>query len=459
MYEIKTRDDVLVATHQKRVLDDTGKKRYFWLKANGEMGLNGTAPGDMPLYRSEYLNTYSGNVIVTEGETAATVLASQGYHSLGTVNGASSTPSADVLNSLRGFTVILWPDNDKVGQDHMSRIADSLHGIGIPSRIVTGVETLPIGGDAADADPELVREFIDGALTHYTEGDEQPDVWSRARIEEMYIEEIERAYVAKNTGRRANLLWGKFSRLDSITDGMLPGLICIHADPGVGKSAFALQVATEVDAPVLYVTAEMSVRELTRRVVAQVGNKSRRQLFSAQMGDTETEVAVFRKVMDSLPHLEFLDASTVKCTPDFIDRQLKYLRENDPDGHALLIIDSLHAWLGPLTEDMGDISEYAAINEAMKSMRKLAQRHNIPVMFIAERNRLGQIKGSRSPEYRSDIVLTLDDERDDEGNKTQTDPALPRILVLEVLKNRNGPPGDKVTMLFSGDTQTFWEQS
>ena len=456
-YEICDTSGTLIAIHRKRVLNEHGDKSFPWVRPDGEPGLpEGVRASELPLFRSEYLKSWSGKVILTEGETAAAALSLAGHHAVGTVTGASGTPSTDVLNSLQGFSVIIWPDADDPGRAHAERIATILHKLSISVSIidVSGMAAHADAADVTDHDAWLAR----AVPFRVAQSGDRPQLWGAAEIAAMYHDEVERRMQASIDGRRANLSWG-FDHLDALTDGLRPGLICCHAQSGIGKTAFALQVAAQVAAPVLFVTCEMSVPALARRIVSRVHHVSGRELMSAARS-VEDEVAMATEALATVPNLHFIDATIVPAKSDFISEQLGWLKHADPHGHALLVIDSLHSWVGPLTADLQDVSEYDGINTAMVALREIAQKHDVPVLFIAERNRakmqeggLSAVAGSRAPEYRSDIVLSLDRPEDDDS-----DPVLPRNLILNVLKNRHGPAGVRVAFTFDGATMSFAEE-
>lgn len=122
----------LQGIHQRLDYSD-GDKIVYWLQPDGRTkGLGGRTLDTMPLYGSERLAMRpDAPVIVCEGEKAAQALIDAGYLALGTVTGASGTPSADVLRSLIGREVLLWPDNDEPGRAHMRRIARTLGEMGV----------------------------------------------------------------------------------------------------------------------------------------------------------------------------------------------------------------------------------------------------------------------------------------------------------------------------------------
>lgn len=137
-YQVKDSAGVVVAVHVRQDFDD-GDKTFWWEGAAGSRGLSGTSSAALPLYGSEHLATLrpDAGVIVTEGEKAADAVRSLRLSALGTVTGAASCPSSTVLEVLRGRRVILWPDSDAPGRQHVDRVAQALAGIAAEVRLLT----------------------------------------------------------------------------------------------------------------------------------------------------------------------------------------------------------------------------------------------------------------------------------------------------------------------------------
>lgn len=109
----------VVATHRRiDYRDDT--KTFFYLR-DGKFNLDGLPTSALPLYgMSEAIGAPAGTTIVfTEGEKPRDALTARGVLSVGSACGASVTPDNAQLRFLERFRVILWPDNDDAGRDHM----------------------------------------------------------------------------------------------------------------------------------------------------------------------------------------------------------------------------------------------------------------------------------------------------------------------------------------------------
>lgn len=151
VFEIRDTGGRVVAHHHRIDLGPGDKKMWWRLPGAKENGLNNLHTADLPLYGSEFLSDLSAGstIVLVEGEPARDALNSVGVPAVGTVTGASGTPSDAVLETLDGYDVVLWPDNDTAGLEHMTRIAGRLAALGEVPRRVTWPDAPP-KGDAAD---------------------------------------------------------------------------------------------------------------------------------------------------------------------------------------------------------------------------------------------------------------------------------------------------------------------
>jgi len=127
----------------------------------------GTDVNALALYRSwELLESAlsSSRVVVVEGEKATDAVIAAGFPAVGTY-GTSYTPSTAALEALRGRDVVLWPDADPPGREHMDGIARRLTGIASSIRVVSLPVDVPLGWDAADVDAATIAKLIAGVET------------------------------------------------------------------------------------------------------------------------------------------------------------------------------------------------------------------------------------------------------------------------------------------------------
>ena len=240
--------------------------------------------------------------------------------------------------------------------------------------------------------------------------------------------------------------------LDDVLGGVLQvGTHVVHGGPGVGKTAFALQVSRTSGVPALYITAEMRPLELCRRLTASVTETFLGRLKSGEMSP-EDSVAKFRQACAAAPQLVIADATDAFASPEWLRQAAAAVRGQS--RHLLIVVDSVHAW----ADSSGvDLPEYDRLNAAVGALRTLAGQLSAAIIAIAERNRssmsaggLSASAGSRKFEYSGESVLDLSaDEKAPPGPPNETP------IVVHVAKNRNGAAGRRLRLNFNGALQRF----
>ena len=197
-------------------------KDCIW-ERHGEAGLGGVKLHDLPLYGVHDPAFDPGStVIVTEEEKARDALATRGVATLGTVTGAAGTPSGEVLRVLEGRDVVLWPDADTPGREHMQRIAARLTALGIAHRLV---DLWPDATDSRDAaDFAGTDEELHTLLA--TTRNATPSAWAvGVLLSEIAPEEVR---------------WQWYGRLP------FGKLVILEGRPDEGKTTLALDLAARV---------------------------------------------------------------------------------------------------------------------------------------------------------------------------------------------------------------------
>ena len=238
-----------------------------------------------------------------------------------------------------------------------------------------------------------------------------------------------------------------FPLLDSKLKGFEAGqLVIIGARPGVGKSAFLLDIAesaARAGNETLFVSLEMSASELTERLLARRSAATMDQLIDRDVESNWDSIAAASRRLERLP-LHFWDkpAATVSKIRGAA-ATIQNLR--------LIVID----YLGLMQADRRADSRNLELGQISRDLKNLASELQIPIVAAAQLNR-----GVSDTERPTLLSLRDSGELEQNGSKVLF---LWRIdengtIGVSVAKNRRGRQG-VVQMHFDGEHQRFTELS
>lgn len=259
-----------------------------------------------------------------------------------------------------------------------------------------------------------------------------------------------------------------FSELDKMTTGFHDDeLIILAARPGVGKTAFALNVAQFVglktDKTVAMFSLEMGAEQLVQRMLASEGLIDSQHLRTGQLTDDE-----WRKLVVAAGSLDntsiYIDDTPGIKMSEIRAKARRLAKEKGNLG--LIVIDYLQLIEGPRSE-----SRQQEVSAISRQLKKLAKELHIPVIALSQLSRsveqrqdkrpvLSDIRESGSIEQDADIVAFLyrddyyRDERDedDEGEVEAEEDNGEVEVIIE--KNRSGTRGT-VKLMFSKPYNRF----
>lgn len=237
--------------------------------------------------------------------------------------------------------------------------------------------------------------------------------------------------------------------LDKLLDGGFgPGdLVYLGARPSVGKSALALQISRHVASRqgVLYVSREMPVQALVRRLVAQAAHLSLSKLKTGELLELEREMIRF--AASNLMPLKLWFTADILTTTQLATALDAYA----PGQLGLVVCDYLQ--LFKPAEPIRD--PRARVEAVSEELKRLAVAHEVPFLVLSSLRRpersardwrpgLSDLRESGELEHDADIVLFLHRELASQDTE------------LILAKQRDGEVG-QFPLRFHGPTVTFEE--
>lgn len=252
-------------------------------------------------------------------------------------------------------------------------------------------------------------------------------------------------YVGARTG---------FTLLDSITSGLNKSdLIIIAARPGMGKTSFAMNIATNVarrsDKEVVTFNLEMSKEQLATRILSTEALVDSNCLRNGRIsGDDWVRLATSAGYLSTLPL--YID-DTASMTVQQMKAKLRRTK-----NLGLVIIDYLQLMESTSRSD----NRVLVISEITRQLKVMAKELNVPVILLSQLSRavesrtdkrpmLSDLRESGSIEQDADIVLFL--YRDAYYNKESQRQNISECIVA---KNRHGETGT-VELIWDGQYTRF----
>ena len=252
-----------------------------------------------------------------------------------------------------------------------------------------------------------------------------------------------------------------FYDLDKLTSGLHESqLIIIAARPAMGKTAFALNLVTNVamntGKKVALFNLEMGAEQLAMRMLSSAG-----QINGVNLAKGKLEHNDWKRVNEAISRLAetniYIDDTPGITIGEIRAKARRLYAEGDL---AMVLIDYLQL----ISID----SKYAGnrqqeISEISRSLKTLAMELKIPVVALAQLSRsvdsrddkrpiLSDLRESGSIEQDADIVAFL--YRDDYYNKESAIDENTSKSEFIMRKHRNGPTAT-IDLIFKRDTSTF----
>lgn len=251
-----------------------------------------------------------------------------------------------------------------------------------------------------------------------------------------------------------------FYALDKLTSGLQPNqLIIIAARPAMGKTAFALNLATNVakssGKKVAIFNLEMNAEQLAMRMLSSEG-----QIEGSKLTKGLLEHNDWKRVNEAISRLAETNIYINDNLSITLNEMRAVCRRLASEGDlGMIVIDYLQLInIGTFTGN-----RQQEISEISRSLKTLAMELGIPIVALAQLSRsvearddkrpmLSDLRESGSIEQDADLVAFL--YRDDYYNKEASIDENTSQSEFIIRKHRNGPTAT-IDLIFKRNTSTF----
>jgi replicative DNA helicase len=249
-----------------------------------------------------------------------------------------------------------------------------------------------------------------------------------------------------------------YEDLDRITAGLQPAdLIIVAGRPGMGKTAFALNIGTNAafsGVGVALFSLEMAKEQLVLRMLCSEARVNSSKVRSGYLG--ERDFPQLAKAAGRLHEASIYIDDTPAISVLELRAKARRLIRDRSKKIGLLVVDYLQLMRG-----MGNASNREQeISEISRSLKALAKELNVPVIALSQLNRRVEDRGDRRPmmsdlresgaiEQDADVIMFI--YRDEVYNKDESKKGVAEVIVA---KQRNGPI-DTVKLTFLSEYTRF----
>lgn len=253
-----------------------------------------------------------------------------------------------------------------------------------------------------------------------------------------------------------------FTDVDKLFWGLRGGdLLILAARPGVGKTSFALNVATnaaKAGSAVALFSLEMGANQLVQRILCAEARVNLGQLRAGNLQEGD-----WNAIMNAAATLSGLELY-IDDTPglSLLEMRAKARRQLRDKKKGLIIVDYLQLMQPP--SNRRDGNRAVEVAEISRGLKVLAKEMDMPLLALSQLSRAVEMRGSKRPmlsdlresgsiEQDADIVMFIDRSMDEMEAETDGRPDWGTAELI-VAKHRNGATRD-ITLSFNPEYTKF----
>jgi replicative DNA helicase len=306
-----------------------------------------------------------------------------------------------------------------------------------------------------------VNELLDRAETKVFSLSEKMVRGSFQHVKDILKDTIEKVDKLYNKKELITGVPTGFGDVDVLTTGFQEGdLVVVGARPGMGKTAFCLNIAAhvgiEIRVPVAIFSLEMSSELVVLRMIcseAEVDSKSVRSGYHSKED--------YRKLVNAAGRLAEAPIFIDDSFNTVLEMRAKARRLKAEHGLGLIVVDYLQLMRG----EGSHTAREQVISDISRSFKALAKDLKVPVIVISQLNRSCELRGDNKRPIIADLRESGAIEQDADtilflyrGDYYKASDAEEGVAEINVAKQRNGPT-DVVKLTFLDKFTKFKDYS
>ena len=316
--------------------------------------------------------------------------------------------------------------------------------------------------------PDDVNEVVEEAEKMLLNVTEKRVSSTFRKMDELVNEAYEQITILANQKNHMVGVPTGFKDVDDLIHGFRGGdLVILAARPGVGKTSFALNLATnaaKAGVAVTFFSLEMGAEQLVQRILCSEARVSLSKLRSGLIAEGDWgalaehsgKLSQLDFYIDDAPGLTILEARAKAR------RELHGIKEGQK---GLIVVDYLQLMQpSPGTKNKSTNDQ---VGEISRGLKILAKEMNMPVIALSQLSRaveqrgkdkrpmLSDLRDSGSIEQDADIVMFIDRSMNEIEAESESRPDLgmPKLIVA---KHRNGATRD-IDLAFNPEFTKFMD--
>ncbi|MGV0005033.1 MAG: replicative DNA helicase [Candidatus Porifericomitaceae bacterium WSBS_2022_MAG_OTU9] len=352
---------------------------------------------------------------------------------------------AGKLEEAGGESYLLQLNDSAIGAANLSEYANIVREYSLRRKLAEFGDTLARnvragGTESAEELLEQSEKSIFALGNQRIKGDQNCQPLSN--LLKSVVEQVDQRYHSKN--RITGIATG-FAGFDDETSGLqATDLIVVAGRPSMGKTAFALNVATHAaihgKLNVCIFSMEMSAVQLAMRILSSLARIDQKKLRSGDLSDDD-----FVRISSTVAMMEsasiFIDDSPA-LSPSALAGACRRLARRE-GGLDLVVVDYLQLMHVPSSKE----NRATEISEISRGLKSLAKELNLPVIALSQLNRsvesrnpprpmMSDLRESGAIEQDADVIVFL--YRASFYKSTPENEGEAEVIIG---KQRNGPVG------------------